>query len=360
MLPDRVLTLRELNRATLARQLLLDQATITAPQVIEQLAGLQAQALKSPYISLWTRLRDFRRDDLTGPLKQRQVVKATLMRATLHLVSADDYLLFRPALQPALSYSMRSILRRRADGLDVDRLIAAARAYFEQEPHTFAELRTLLADLEPNRDLNALAYAVRTHLPLVQVTGNGAWGFPGNPDFTTAEAWLGRPLPAAADEVRTLLRRYLAAFGPASIQDFQTWSGLPALKAVLPEIRGDLRSFRDERGRELLDLPDGPLPPADSPAPPRFLPEWDNLLLSHADRTRVIPDAHRSAIFVAPQIRATFLVDGFVAGAWKIERTGRAAALVLEPFEPISDDARTALVEEGERLVRFVEDEAGA
>ncbi|MBA2715306.1 MAG: winged helix DNA-binding domain-containing protein [Rubrobacteraceae bacterium] len=358
---DRVLTLRELNRMTLARQLLLDREKLLVPAAVERLAGLQAQVPNPPYIGLWTRLRDFRRDDLTRLLERRQIVRATLMRSTLHLMTAEDYLLLRPALQPALTRSFQSIAgRRRLEGLDVARLVAVARTYFEEEPRTFAELRPVLSALEPDRDPGILAYAVRTHLPLVQVPSGGAWGYSGNAPFTTAESWLGRRL-SGSENPRDLVLRYLAAFGPAMVKDVQAWSGLVRLKDRIQEFKPELRAFRDERGNELLDLPDAPLPPADTPAPVRFVPDYDNLILSHADRRRVIADEYRSKVFLsAARVRATFLVDGFVRGAWKIERARGTAALVIEPFETLSREARLALLEEGERLVRFAGEDAEA
>ncbi|MBA3491214.1 MAG: winged helix DNA-binding domain-containing protein, partial [Rubrobacteraceae bacterium] len=257
---DRVLTLRELNRATLARQMLLDRQAIPVLDAVERLAGLQAQVTSPPYVGLWTRLRDFRREDLTRLMEERQVVRATLMRATLHLMTAEDYLLLRPALQPALTRSMNSIAGKRLDGLDVDRLVGAAREYFEREPHPFADLRPLLSELEPDRDPSALAYAVRTSLPLVQVPSGGVWGYSGKAPFTTAERWLGRALSGSEDP-RRLVLKYLAAFGPATVRDVQTWSGRMQLKQPVEELRAELRTFRDERGNELLDLPDAALPP---------------------------------------------------------------------------------------------------
>ncbi len=358
--PDRVLTLRELNRATLARQMLLDRQTIPVLDAVGRLAGLQAQVTSPPYVGLWTRLKDFRREDLTRLMEEKQVVRATLMRATLHLMTAEDYLLLRPALQPALTRSMNSIAGKRLDGLDVDRLVGAAREYFEREPHPFADLRPLLSELEPDRDPSALAYAVRTSLPLVQVPSGGVWGYSGKAPFTTAERWLGRALSGSEDP-RRLVLKYLAAFGPATVRDVQTWSGRMQLKQPVEELRAELRTFRDERGNELLDLPDAALPPEDTPAPPRFVPDYDNLVLSHADRGRVISDEHRKKVILsAARVRATFLIDGFVRGAWKVEKTRKTATLVIEPFEPISTEDRAALSDEGERLVRFLAEPQGA
>ncbi len=357
---DRVLTLRELNRATLARQMLLDRQAIPVLDAVERLAGLQAQVTSPPYVGLWTRLRDFRREDLTRLMEERQVVRATLMRATLHLMTAEDYLLLRPALQPALTRSMNSIAGKRLDGLDVDRLVGAAREYFEREPHPFADLRPLLSELEPDRDQSALAYAVRTSLPLVQVPSGGVWGYSGKAPFTTAERWLGRS-PSGSEDPRDLVLKYLAAFGPATARDVQTWSGSMQLKRPVEELRAELRTFRDERGNELLDLPDAPLPSEETPAPPRFVPDYDNLVLSHADRRRIISDEHRKKIFLsAARVRATFLIDGFVRGAWKVERARKTATLLIEPFGPLTTEDRDVLQDEGERLVRFVAEPQGA
>ena len=195
---ERVLTLRELNRATLARQMLLNWEALTASEAVERLVGLQAQVPNPPYVGLWTRLRDFRRDDLTGLMEKRQVARATLMRSTLHLMTAEDYLLLRAALQPALTRTMNSFVGKRVKGLDIDRFVAAARTFLEEKPRTFAELRGLLSDLEPDRDLSALAYVVRTHLPLVQVPSGDPWEYPGNPSFALAESWLGRVMAWSA------------------------------------------------------------------------------------------------------------------------------------------------------------------
>ena len=356
---ERILMLREINRATLARQMLLEREKIPALDGVGRLVGLQAQVLKPPYVGLWSRLRDFRREDLARLAQERRVVRATLMRAILHLMTAEDYLLLRPALQPALDRSMRSIAGKRLDGLDLDRLLAVARTRFEAEPCTFAALRPLLSELEPDRDPSALAYAVRMSLPLVQVPG-GPWGYPGNAPFALAESWLGRPL-SDSGHPRHLILRHLAAFGPATVKDIQAWSYLVRLEDAAEELKPELRVFRDEDGKELLDLPEAPRPPDDAPAPVRFVPDYDNLVLSHADRRRVISDEHRKFVFLsAARVRATFLVDGFVAGTWKVEKSRGAATLVIEPFESLPQDARDALIEEGESLVRFVESEARA
>jgi hypothetical protein len=197
-------------------------------------------------------------------------------------------------------------------------------------------------------------------LPLVQVPSGGVWGYSGKAPFTTPERWLGQPL-SGSEEARYLIMRYLAAFGPAAVKDVQTWSGRTRLKAVVEEMRPELRSFHDENGNELFDLPEAPIPPADTPAPPRFVPDYDNLVLSHAERGRVLPEEHRNRVFLsAARVRATVLIDGFVRGVWKIEKSRKAAVLQIEPFEPVSKEHRDILSDEGERLVRFVAEPQGA
>ena len=352
---ERVLTLRELNRATLARQMLLEREEIPVPGAVERLVGLQAQVPNPPYIGLWTRLRDFRREYLTAAMGRREVIRAPLMRSTLHLMTAGDYLLLRPSLQPALTRALGSFFGKQVRDLDVDRLVAAARRYLEERPRTFAELREALSDLEPDRDPAAVAYAVRTYIPLVQVPPGGTWGSGGSPAYALAESWLDGPI-SGAEGPRGLVLRYLAAFGPATVKDVQAWSGMVRLKEPVEELKQELQTYRDERGNELLDLPGMDLPEglADLPAPVRFVPEYDNLILSHADRTRVISEEYRGLVFLsAGRVRATILVDGFVRGSWKVEKASGKAKLLIEPFEPLSREDRAALAEEGERLVSF-------
>jgi len=355
---DRILTLRELNRATLARQLLLERSAMSVLDGIERLVGMQAQLASAPYIGLWTRLHNFQRDDLAQLIEDHRVVKATMMRATLHLCTAEDYVRLRATLQPALSGASASIAKRRGQAFDVDKVLAAARDYIAEKPRTFAEITAMLTEFMPDVDIGSMRYTVRTRLPLVQVPNNSLWSYPGNPQFTLAESWLGQPITPQED-LQMLIRRYLAAFGPATVTDMQTWSGLGKLKDTFEKMRSELVAYRDEAKRELFDLPDMPLPDADTPAPERFLPEFDNLLLSHKDRTRVVPDAYRSKVYLpALRVAATILVDGVVAGAWKIEKAKGVATLVIEPFETLSKQNRDALAEEGERIVRFIESSA--
>ncbi|UQA55993.1 winged helix DNA-binding domain-containing protein [Polyangium aurulentum] len=354
------LSLRALNRATLARQMLLARERATAFDTIERLAGMQAQLARPPFIGLWSRLEGFAREHLTVLLERREVVRVTMMRGTLHLMTARDYVRMRAPMQPMLSEAMRSILRARTDAFDMEGIVAEGRRYFEEEPRTFDELRDHLLALHPGGDERGMGYAVRMHLPLVQVPTNTEWGYPGTADFAVAEAWLGQPI-AKDDRPHALVLRYLAAFGPATAADAQAWSGLKGLKGVFEELRPKLRTLQDERGRELFDLPEAPRPPEDTPAPVRFVPEFDNLLLAHADRTRIIADEHRPLIATANlRILPTFLVDGFVAGMWKIERKRSTAKLLVEPFGALSKRAREEVEREGEALVRFVEADASA
>jgi hypothetical protein len=354
-LADRVLTLRELNRATLGRQLLLARRSISAEKAIVRVAGLQAQAVIPPFVGLWTRIEGFRREQLTKLVQRRRVVRGTLMRHTLHLTTADEYLVLRPAIQPALTRSFNGTARARMEGLDLGPIVAAGRARLDEGPATFAELRALVSKLAPDRDENVLAYAVRTFLKLVQVPAGGPWGYSTTAPYALADDFLGQPV-ADHSEPGELILRYLAAFGPASARDIQAWSGLGNLEDAIDGLRPVLRTFQDERGTELFDVRGGRLPAGDTPAPVRFLPDYDNVLLAFTDRSRVIADEYRQAVFLtAGRVRATFLVDGFVAGTWKLERAKDAASLAVEPFGRLSKKDRQALRAEGERLIRFQE-----
>src|SRR4051794_11130569 len=337
--------------------MLLARESVSAVEAVERLAGMQAQEPRPPYVGLWTRVEGFERGQLHDALHSREVVRATLMRATLHLLSARDYPLFRAALEPALAGAMRG-LGKRGERLDVDALLPVARAALDEQPRNFKELRALLAEAFPDVNERALGYATRLRLPLVMVPTGERWGFPSVADFALADGWLGG-LASVDDAAEQLALRYLAAFGPATAADMQTWSGLQGLKQVLEGLRGELALFRDESGRELFDLPDAPRPGADVPAPVRFLPDFDNLVLSHADRTRVMADEHRGAVVTKNlRVRATFLVDGYVTGTWKVERKRDAATLRIEPFGKLTKRVRAELEAEADALLRFVEPDA--
>jgi len=291
------------------------------------------------------------------------------MRSTLHLMSAADYAALRLALQPPPSVALR-VLGARSKGLDVDAVLPAARALLESRPLTFDEIRARLQEAFPAVDDRALGYAVRTLLALVMVPSDDRFGFPRVARFALAEEWLGEPLddhPRSPDGSRgaggreRLVERYLGAFGPASAKDAGRWSGVGEMKAAMDVMRDRLEVFRDERGRELFDLPGAPRPDAETPAPPRFLPEFDNLVLAHDDRSRVIADEHRPLVTTKNlRVRATFLLDGAVAGTWSVELKRKVATLELAPFGALSGRARKALEPEGEALLRFVEPGARA
>jgi len=356
--PHEVLTRRRLNRATLARQMLLRRERGSVVEAVERLCGLQAQEPRPPFPGLWTRLQGFRRQDLHRALHDRAVVRGTLMRGTLHLLSAADYIAHRMTLQPMLSKNL-ALLGTRAEGLDEDEVLPVARALLDERPRTFGELRAALVEAFPGINDRALGFTVRMRLPLVMIPTEDRWGFPADSRFGLAEHWLGTPVSDEAN-AEALVLRYLAAFGPATAGDVQRWSGLQGIKPVLESLRPRLALFQDERGRTLFDLPDAPRPAAEIPAAPRFLPEFDNLVLSHADRTRVLADEHRHFILGAKngRIPATFLVDGWVAGTWRVERKKQAATLAITPFTTLPKSTAAALGEEGDALLRFLEDDA--
>lgn len=353
----RNLSLRALNRALLARQMLLAREAIPVTAAIERLAGQQAQQASNPFVALWSRLAGFSRDDLAQAVESRAVVKATLMRGTLHLFTADDYVRFRGTIQAVLTAGQQSIAKNRGHAdLDVATFVEIGRAFIGQQPRSFAELSKHLETLYPGMDPGTMRYTIRMHLPMVQVPSNTQWSFPGNAKFTLADAWLGQPIPDTTD-LPALIRRYLSAFGPATAADIQTWSGIQRLAPVVEALRGELAVYKDENKRELFDLPDAPLPDESTPAPVRFLPEFDNILLAYAKRARILADEHKARIVLAGNLRflPTLLVDGFVGGTWKTELKKGTATLMITPFAPLSTADRSAAEQEGEGLIRFVE-----
>ncbi|MFI7412120.1 winged helix DNA-binding domain-containing protein [Streptomyces sp. NPDC049627] len=343
-----VLGTRALNRATLDRQLLLRRSPMSALAAVEHLVGLQAQEVKPPYYALAARLDGFTPEALSTLLADRAAVRIVTMRSTIHLHTADDSLTLRPLVQPARDREI-NYFRKGLVGVDLDRLAALARDLVESEPRTMKQLREVLSAEWPEADPQSLAVAARCKLPLVQVTPRGMWGRSAQVALTTAEHWLGRPAEPAASPEATVLR-YLAAFGPASVKDMQTWSGLTRMRDAFERLRPELVTFQDENGVELFDLPDAPRPDPDTPAPPRFLPEFDNLLLSHADRTRVIPPVHHGRTWQVNTVYCPLLVDGFLAGVWRILDD----ALVIEPFTELTEAQCGEVTEEGERMLKVM------
>jgi hypothetical protein len=343
-----VISTRALNRATLARQLLLKRHAIGAVEAAERIAGLQAQVPKPPAIGLWSRIEGFTLADLRDAIASRQLVRATLMRGTLHLVSRRDFLMWRPAIQPVLTAGAESITKS-GGAMDIDALTSAARKFLARGPHVFEDIRQHLVERFPSHNDRFMGYAVRMHLPLVMVPDDSPYSYPPNSEFALADAFLGESVPKQAS-AHDLALRYLAAFGPATAADFQAWSGLKGAKVLFDELRPKLLALRDEKKRELFDLPDAPRPDEDADAPVRFLPEYDNLLLAHADRTRIISDEHRPRVVTKNlRVLATFLVDGVVAGTWSIEKK----KLALDPFIKLTKKVSAALAEEGDALVKM-------
>ena len=347
-----VLDRRALNRALLARQLLLRRVEMPVPHAIEHLVGLQAQAASPPYFALWSRLVAFEPALLARMLEDREVVRIALMRSTIHLVTARDCLRLRPLMDPVIERSLRGNYARSLGEIDREAVTAAGRALVEERPRTFLELGRLLAERWPGREPSALANAVRAWVPLVQVPPHGVWGRSGPAAHTSMESWLGSGM-AGKSALDDVVVRYLAAFGPASVRDAQIWSGLTRLRDVLDRLRPRLRTFRDEHGTEVFDLPDAPRPDPATPVPPRFLPEYDNVLLSHADRTRIVADEHRRRIMHNGFGRGSVLVNGFVRCTWRIRRARGTATLVIEPLARLSRTDASTVQGEGVRLLAF-------
>jgi hypothetical protein len=356
-----VLSSQALNRALLSRQGLLSPPPHLAGatpagrviEMVEHLVGLQAQAPFPPYYGLWSRLADFQPSDLATLITERKVVRLALMRGTIHLVSARDGLRLRPLVQPVMDRALKAVFGTRLADIDTRSLAAAGRALVEEEPRTFSELGALLSPQWPGHDPAALAQGVRALVPLVQVPPRAIWGAAGQARHTSAESWLGGRTDGSAS-LDSLVERYLAAFGPASVRDVQAWSGLTRLQEVASRLRPRLRTFRDEHGTELLDLPEAPRPDPATPVPVRLTAEFDNLTLSHADRTRIISDRNRARLFTRNGVfPGIVLVNGFAAGMWRIARPRGAAVLTVEPFAPTQERDRGAITREALRLLDF-------
>jgi hypothetical protein len=348
-----VLTRRALNRALLERQMLLERRTLSPLAALEHLVGMQAQEPQAPYVGLWTRLAPFQPDELSDLIARRLAVRTSLMRSTIHLVTAEDCLALWPLMRVVLARNFRgSAFSKALDGLDLDELVTVGRDLLAQQPRTRVELSELLAQRWPGFDPASLAYAVNFLAPAIQVPPRGLWQQSGPPRWTTAEAWLGRQLVAEPSAANVVLR-YLAAYGPATVRDIQAWCGLTGLRAVTRQLADQVRTFVDEDGNELLDVIEAPIPDPRTPAPPRFLPPFDNAVLAHADRSRIIAREDRDTVYRDRYMR-TFLVDGFVAGTWQLD----GGTLRLTPLRALHTNDRRALEAEGEELLAFAAPDA--
>jgi winged helix DNA-binding protein len=345
-MPGRTLTERELNRALLARQLLLDRSPLAPPRAVERVGGIQAQYAPSSYIGLWSRVAGFERADLTRSLERRVVVQGTLMRSTIHLVSARDYPLLVAGVREDRRQWWLRVARRGVDARSMAAVARRVRGLLSGGPRRRSEIIEQLG-------LDAAHWnGAGLWVDLVRVPPSGTWEQRRADLYALAEDWVGPLVATPAQGLEHLVRRYLGGFGPASSKDIANWAGLsPAsIRPILERL--PLRRFRDDRGEELLDLPRAPLPDPDTPAPPRFLPTWDATLLAHARRTQILPERYRTAVFntKTPHSIPTFLIDGRVAGTWTHDR-GRVR---IEVFDRLSRATRTALDEEADRLTEFI------
>jgi hypothetical protein len=345
---DRVLSTRALNRALLARQLLLERSALPLTEALEAVGGLQTQYAPSGYLALWSRLVDFRREALTEALVDRTAVQATLMRSTIHTVSAHDYWLFAEGTRNARREWWLRVQQKELGDIDVDRMAARLRDLLSEGPRRANET---LNHFE-HEGLPRLAWLTACQLgDLVRVPPSGTWERRRADLYGLADAWLGPSTVTEAEGQEHLVRRYLGGFGPASLGDIGSWAALPATTVRSVVERLDLVRLRDEAGKELVDLPGAPLPDPDTPAPVRFLPTWDATLLVHARRTQILPERYRPLVFntKTPHSVPTFLVDGAVAGKWRYEKD----RIDIEPFGPIPKTAQRRLEEEAERLATF-------
>jgi hypothetical protein len=352
---------RALNRALLERQHLLRRVERPVADEVEHLLGLQAQSPLPPYVGLWSRLEGFDPHELGRMLTEREVVRLTLMRGTVHLVTVRDALFLRPLVQVVVERTHNGAFGRRMGGAHPAALAAATRELLDAEALTARELGRLLVERGIGADVEAIGNAARVHVPLVQVPPRGVWGTGGRARYATLEAWTGGD-PEREPSVDELVLRYLAAFGPDTVRDVQAWSGLTKLKEPVERLRPRLVTFRDEHGKELFDLPDAPRPDADTPAPVRFLGEYDNVLLGHADRRRIVPDAAPwAAALEEGHFVSNVLVDGILSAVWRLEREGkRRATLIVRPFRRLARAERAEVEAEAQRLLDLLAADAEA
>ncbi|HTI30245.1 MAG TPA: winged helix DNA-binding domain-containing protein [Methylomirabilota bacterium] len=344
---------RQLNRATLARQMLLERVAMTPYDAVRDLVGLQAQTPQSWYLSLWSRLADFDPVATGRLLEERRLVRIPVMRSTIHLVTDDDALLLRSFTQPSIDRSLRGAWAQRLEGIDFAALVDEARTFVGEAPRTPADLLAHLDARWPGRDRQTMTNAVRALVPLVQVPPRGVWRRSGAVKLAALQGWIGRAMPATVDPEPVVLR-YLAAFGPASVMDAQAWSGVTRLGEVFERLRPRLVTFRDDAGRELFDLPHAPRPDPDIPAPVRFLADFDNVLLSHADRSRFIGEVERKLFtYVDGPYPGMVMLDGLAVGQWHLRREGVAVTAVVRLVRPLSGSEEAAVRSEADAMLRF-------
>ena len=352
---ESVISARALNRALLARQMLLERQAVTLLEAIRRLVALQGQFPRAPFVALWARLAGFTPADLLPLIQAREVVRATFLRGTLHLLTADDFLAVRPLLRT--EEGLRLPNGRHTTVTELAPALARARSHFAR-PRDFESLREAFA-AEAADEVRMLAHAARILLPLVQAPAEGPYGYKAGGEFVMADAWLGREVAARPDPL-ALVRRYLSAYGPAAPGDYTAWSGIKGAAALFEALGDDLVRFRDERKRVLYDLADAPRPDPDAPAPPRLLPDFDGAVLGHQDRSRIIPSEHalKAATSKNLLIPALVLVDGFVAGTWKLEAKRKAATVTVSPFAALAPNDRRALEMEAIALAETFEPQA--
>ena len=354
------LSTRALNRATLARQHLIAPSPMTGAEMVAYLNGIQAQAPQAPYLALWSRLAAFDPETLSVGLLDRSLVRIVTMRGTVHLHTAADALTMRALVQPALARRMTAMpdYRQLATRVDPETVLAWGREQVEREPATLAALRPPLLAQWPDIDPTPATRLLNYVLPMVQVPPRGLWGRSGQPALTTLEAWTGAEMPATPD-IDAVIRRFVAAYGPVSVLDAQTWSGLTRLGPVFARLREEFVTFRNEAGRELFDLPDAPRPDEATPVPVRILAPFDTILIGYKHRERVMPPGHQSLIFTQNGlVRPTVLVDGFTAGIASTARAKETATLTVDLLRPVPAGTRAEIEAEGRCLLAFTEPDA--
>lgn len=350
---ETVLTTRDLNRALLARQMLLAREKVTPTEALHRLVAQQGQMARAPFIGLWTRLKAFPPAELRRLIVERQVVRSTFVRSTLHLTTADDFLALRPALRATLGRDAPLALPGgiKVTPDELEPILALARVHFAETPRPFESLREVI-EAAGHGDVRIMALAARILLPLVQASDSSEFGYKAGGEFVTAKAWLG--CDVAQPDPKALIRRYLAAYGPATPADFATWSGEKAAAGLFDSLGDELVRYRDEKKRVLFDLKDAPLPDPDTPAPPRLLPDFDAAVLGHQDRSRIVPPGHVAKAVTSKNLLVPpmALVNGFVAATWRLDIKKKTAALAIRAFEPIKAKDKAGLEAEALDLMK--------